>query len=589
MLCLITTVLRHGKSGAAVYRDRLVNADTISIGRGVEQAVFLPDVRVALQHAQVRQASGGRFQIDSQSPAGIRVNEQLSQSALLRPGDVIRIGNSIIQVGERDGFDLVLEVEIKSSPREIEPHIQARAHLQLSSKSLRMRFWSWWLFSLIFLLFLVMPAGHLYLDEELEPWTIYIEENWLSTEEEYVELPKMPGLLTDRFWNSGTLASAHHFFAQDCTTCHVEPFLPVTDDACVRCHDKTHPHTDPFFNLESLHNTRCAACHADHNGKQALVIRDDKLCSDCHKDLTLQGVDTELGDAQDFGDLHPPFRPTLISFQDNKEIEKRVSMDEPLKFREQSNLEFPHDVHVSRKGLSTFYHEDNVRLWCDDCHQPEPGSEGFLPVNFEQHCQDCHRLSFEPMEIDRTLPHGKVGEVMHTLQEYYSTRALTGDYHNDPDAPDIVQMGRFPDERLEGEERLLALDWARTKSEEVAQEVFEFSVCIECHRVNMLREDPPSWNIEPVRINTDWMRKSRFSHEKHLTMNCVTCHLAPESNNSSEILLPDIQLCQNCHAGVEEHENKLQSTCIDCHGFHVAREFTMGKDNEMDVWDQDDE
>lgn len=587
MLCLITTVLRHGKSGAAVYRDRIVNADSISIGRGAEQAVFLPDVRVALQHAQIRQASGARLQIDSHSPSGISLNEQPLQSALIRPGDTIRIGNSIIQVTEREGFDLVLEVETKSSARDLEPHIQARAQLELPHSGFYLRFWSWSLFTLILILFLAIPAGHVYLYKYLEPWIYSIEENWLSTEEEFVELPPMPTLLSDRFWNSGELASAHHFFGHDCETCHKQAFKPTTDAACVVCHDKTHPHVDPnFFDLDKISNSPCAACHADHNGKRALIIRDDHLCSDCHKDLTQQGVDTELGDAYDFAEQHPPFKPTLISFQNGKELSERVSMEDTLHFRERSNLEFPHGVHVSRKGLSTFYHEENVRLWCGDCHTPEPGGgEGFLPVTFEQHCQECHRLSFEPMEIDRVVPHGKVGEVMHTLQEYYNSRALTGGYHNDADAPDIVKMGRFPEERLEGEELLEALEWAREKTTEVAQEIFEFSVCIECHRVNLIQEDPPRWDIVPVRVNQDWMRKARFSHEKHLTMNCVTCHLAPESTNSSEILMPDIVTCRNCHGGVNA-EQKLQSTCVDCHGFHVAKQFTMGKDDEMDTWDQ---
>ncbi len=596
MLCLITTVLRHGKSGAAVYRDRLVNAETIGIGRGVEQAVFLPDVRAALQHALIRRVSGGRVQIDSQSPAGIRVNEQLVQSALLRPGDLIRIGNSIIQVAEREGFDLVLEVETKRSPRDIEPHIQARAPLQLGKN--RVRTLSWLLFSLILLLFLLIPSAYRYFYDELQPWVAAVEALWVvdkgdvgdAGEVEAVdaevgsgELPQMPLLLSDRFWDSGTLASVHHFFRQDCSTCHTQPFVPTTDAACISCHDKTHPHTDPDFNdLDKLKNTRCTACHADHNGKKGLIIRDDKLCSECHKDLQAQGVDTDLDDAEDFGTHHPPFRPTLISHQDGKDVEERVSIEDTLAFREQSNLEFPHDVHLSRKGLSTFYHEDNVRLWCDNCHEAEPGGNGFLPINFERHCQDCHRLSFEPMEIDRVVPHGKVGEVMHTLQDYYSTHALAGDYHNDPTAPQVVQMGRFPGERLEGEERMVALNWAQQKAEEVAQEVFEFTLCIECHRINQVQEDPPRWDIVPVRINANWLRKARFSHQKHLTMNCVSCHLAPESNNSSEILLPDLSICQNCHGGVNAPD-KLQSTCVDCHGFHVAKEFTMGKDAEMDT------
>jgi pSer/pThr/pTyr-binding forkhead associated (FHA) protein len=110
MLCLISTISRHGKTGA-VYHDRIVNVDLLTLGRAVDQHVFLPDLRVALQHATISDLGRGRFGIEAKSASGIRINDRLVQESLLHVGDTIRIGNALIRVVEpRHGYDLVLEV-----------------------------------------------------------------------------------------------------------------------------------------------------------------------------------------------------------------------------------------------------------------------------------------------------------------------------------------------------------------------------------------------------------------------------------------------------------------------------------------------
>jgi len=581
MLCLISLITRHGRTGA-LYHDRIITGERISIGRAVDQSLFLPDLRVALQHAEIADLGGGRFLLQSKSLSGVRVNERLTQSALLKVGDVLRIGHSQIRVLKREGYDLTLEVETRRTPQEIEDQSQLRAKTRLSQTRLYTRPWSWLLSLSILTLFLAIPAASVYLHEVYQPWLDKLQTHW-STPEQFYELPSLPKLVSDRFWDSGPLASAHHFFGQDCAACHQQAFERVPDRACVACHKQTHPHVDPgFFDLATLNQTRCAACHLEHNGKKALINRDDSLCSDCHRDLSEQGISTELGNASDFGSDHPPFKPTLLGF-DKVDTQQRVSPDDEAHYREASNLEFPHDVHVSRQGLETI--DGIFRLWCQDCHTPEPGGAGFLPINYDKHCANCHPLSFEPMEIDRVLPHGKAGEVAYEIQAYYQERALKGEYYNDFDAPAIVTQSRFPGETLAGEDRMIALNWAHEKAESVAQEVFEFSVCVECHQVEQTQTKPPRWNVVPVRLNQSWLPKARFTHLKHLTMNCVSCHLAPESNNSAEILLPDIDSCRSCHAGVHA-SGKLASTCVDCHGFHVAQEFSMGKKPETDSIDE---
>lgn len=573
MRCLIRSLTRHGQSGVVV-QDKTYEGDSLSIGRAVDQTLFLSDTRVALHHALLTSLSGGRFLLQSKSLYGVRVNQRLSQSAVIQSGDIIRIGNSEIKVFKAEGYDIALEVERNATIMHSPVLNKPKPPMTLEESGLRVRRWSWGLFVLILTLFLAIPATSLYLEDYYYPVLEKIETS-LSSEEEYYELPPLPSLLSDRFWESGSIASAHHFFGQDCTTCHQKAFERVPDQACINCHKLTHPHVDTnFFTLDKLSSTRCAECHVEHNGKHALINRDDSLCSDCHKDLSQQGVDTELGDAKDFGTEHPPFKVRLLGYDNGMELTDRVSMEDEEAYRERSNLEFSHDVHLNKEGLSML--DGIYRLWCDDCHTHTPGNPGMEPIDFEKHCESCHPLSFEPTDQERVVPHGRVNEVLYTLLEYYSTRALEGGYIGEGEVPEVVSRTHMPDEDLSAEERLQALDWARTKAEEVGAELFEFSVCVECHHTYVTLDDPPRWDIKPVRIANTWMPRAKFTHEKHLTMRCLFCHAAPESTKSSDILLPDIESCRQCHGGVHA-DTKLQSTCVDCHGFHVATEFTMGK------------
>lgn len=553
-----------------VYRDKSFHGQNLRIGRAPNQHVFLSDMRVSLQHAVITALMSGRFLIQSKSLSGIRVNDRLVQSFTIKQGDTITIGRSTLRLFEPPkGYDLALEVEpVKRTVPEDMPVPAALGGLGLHTRRL-----SWVLFSSVLFMFLALPAGSIYLYDQYSPYTDKVVE-WLSTEEELYELPKMPLLVSDRFWNSGQFASAHYFFRNECDTCHQEAFQRVPDRACTNCHKTTAPHVDPeFFELDKLDNTRCAECHREHNGKHQLINRDDHLCSDCHLDLSRQGITTELGDAADFGRHHPDFKPTLRGHQEGAEVVKRVDMEDEENYQEESNLEFPHDVHLDKAGLATF--DGIFRLWCEDCHTHKDGSPDMQSLEYESMCQDCHPLSFEPTEPERQVPHGKVSEVIYMLREYYGNIALQGGYP-DSDVPEIVRQERFPDDELSAEELAVALDWARKKADETGEDVFEFSLCIECHKVRQTAQNPPRWDVVPVRFSKPWLPKAKFTHEKHKTMNCLFCHAAPESASSHDILVPGISVCRDCHGGVESPK-KIQSTCVDCHRFHVAGDFSMRK------------
>ena len=48
-----------------------------------------------------------------------------------------------------------------------------------------------------------------------------------------------------------------------------------------------------------------------------------------------------------------------------------------------------------------------------------------------------------------------------------------------------------------------------------------------------------------------------------------------------DVLMPGIAICRDCHGG-QHAENLLQSTCIDCHQFHLPGQALMLRDINLD-------
>ena len=78
MRWLIRRVLKKGK-GAVSYEEDVHYGDVLTIGRAADQAIFLPDLRAALNHARVTLLSNGQYKVESLIIAGIRVNGDATQ------------------------------------------------------------------------------------------------------------------------------------------------------------------------------------------------------------------------------------------------------------------------------------------------------------------------------------------------------------------------------------------------------------------------------------------------------------------------------------------------------------------------------
>ncbi len=549
MRWLIRKVTRKGK-GQVSFEEDVHYGDVLTVGRGADQAIFLSDLRAALEHAKVTALGGNKYKVESLITAGIRVNGGIQKVATLGPGGLIEIGATRIELlAAPQDYDAGVEISAIDKAEMAAEKAKARKPTSLSETWLSRRMPSWVLLIAILVLFLAIPLSAHF----SRPVSDLLAKTPLPSRDA---------------WLAGPLAGAHHFFGSDCNSCHSEGTKWVKDEDCLVCHGNTAAHADPAtFKLPELGEARCAHCHRDHNGKNGLVREDQALCADCHVGLSqsTSGA-SSLADVGDFGANHPQFKVSLPAWdRDGQFTPQRVVLAPGLE--EGSGLKFPHDVHLDPAGLNA--PSGRRVLECESCHVPDAGNAIMKPVDFETMCQDCHALTFDVTQPDRQVPHARIQEIIYTLDEFYANRALEGDV-KDATAPDSLRVRRRPGQAPTPAERQLALTWARDKARQVGESLFTGRACTVCHAVSPGRTIDEPWMVAPVRVAGIWFPKSRFDHGSHTTMECADCHAARESSTSKDLLLPDIANCQQCHAGEAGGHNKLESGCITCHGYHES-------------------
>ena len=537
----------------SVAADEVIDVERLFIGRGTDQHLELPDMRLSLEHSEIRELRAGEFLLESRTLTGAWVNGVPAPSHRIQVGDVIDCGRFRIAVGPPPpGADLLLEVVERESVSDEKAKRRKHFRINLPEGGLRMRSPAWILAGLLLLATLLLPVAFRYL------------------------LPvTLPGLALDRIWESGPRSSAHSRFLTDCAACHQQPFRQVENGACLGCHTGVAGHSDqPEINaIAGMGDARCGACHFEHSGRPALRASAPGTCVDCHDGPEPRFASAQMPSAGTFHGEHPPFSPEVPRYMP----EDGFRFEEPIQqagipILEDSNLTFPHDAHLDPKGLRT---PDGTRvLACADCHSPKGGGAGFLPIRMTEHCAGCHRLDFDSTDPDRLLPHGQAADVARVIRDHYARQALAGD-RQDPAAPEIVRMRRVPGEALKPEQRRAALDWADAQAARAIADVFDRRICGSCHVVERTGDPALPYRIAPVFLSSTYLTGARFNHAAHRTEACSSCHKAATSSESRTLMLPDIQSCRSCHADPGQ-SSKVPSECSDCHTFHSARNTRMG-------------
>lgn len=532
---------RTSAEGASI--DREVEG-VVTVGRATDNHIELPGLRVALHHLRLTQVSTTTLLAECTGSAEITVNDRPGQRTVdIDEGDEIRIGPHRILFGTTDEGVPLLEVhEASAGATGADEH----SITTLAESGWKMRGWAWGVAGVVFVLALLAP---LLLSGVSVPILL---SAWLPS---------------DQIWSSGRIGDAHASFGRDCRTCHASLFRKVADTSCLACHTKVAQHGDHADAMQQsgLDHRRCASCHFEHSGRHGMVARHDGLCIDCHGTPDHLSALAKSPAIHDFEHSHPPFAVEVGRRQDGAAADPvRVALDENA--RDTSGLFFSHHLHLEEKGLRGDKKNPRETLTCASCHEPDRSGSGFRPPRFEDHCQRCHQLDVEFGGRPMRLPHGHSDVVRAQLEAAIAHPASVPILDVSPPAPvedDAAAARRRPAEvapRGAGLEILSSVDG-----------IFEKRICAKCHEVDL---GPPK-TVGSPQLRQSWMVRARFTHQPHRTVSCETCHAAKDSNDSDQLVLPQIDSCRACHTTADSIHS-VRTPCVDCHRFHQATTLEMG-------------
>jgi hypothetical protein len=346
-------------------------------------------------------------------------------------------------------------------------------------------------------------------------------------------------------YSSGPVASAHQVFGDKCERCHVTQARAfrahVTDNMCVSCHDAPQHKSNQTF------TPTCASCHVEHRGAVRLAATADRDCEQCHRDLnTTTGRLTVAKSVGALNDAHQEFA-----------AKREGSKDSAV-------LKFNHAVHMKSDLRGP---KGATQLECAMCHTQAVSAplaararptDNMSPVTYARDCASCHPLFFDPL-IDAVAPHDTPAKVHAMVTQ--SLRQFIAKNPAQIGRPDPVR-GRIPVNFPEPMRPVrIAADWVEARTGNVERLLWS-KTCAECHTIETGTAPLP--RVVPTNIPTGWMPRARFGHASHQLTSCTSCHAATTSRLTSDVLMPSIDTCQQCH----KPSRGAESRCFECHEYH---------------------
>lgn len=562
--------------GREIVRPTPIDATSITIGRDSACDVYLADLALNPSHARAVSTDGRHVTVEAISGLGFELDGRTVEKAEIDAGDgaELRFGGHRIAVAldssgpsPRVSLTVTRTDELSHSALDRD---EARA---FSLRGLLPgRRLSAWAFSLLVLAaFLIAPI-----------WA------WMS----FRNVEHRPaGFHADSSWSSGPLSTAHASLANDCQSCHVDAFVSVTDNSCKSCHSDAHDHAprdrqltargEPGWWRGMLNRVstnfgrpqgRCVECHTEHEGAGRMQPTAQRFCTDCHNGMSSRLTDTRIGDAGDFGTSHPQFRPTVQIQPGETPRFERVTLTPET--QDNNGLKFPHALHLQAAGgvarmarsLGIGNQRGGAGMDCADCHKPTSDGVRFEPVDMERDCQSCHSLAFDSAGgVTRTLRHGQPAQVVGDLFAFYRSTP--------PTRP--LSLGgmarRRPGAFAEGQVYNIYFRETQVRPSRAADAVRAvFSpggACYDCHTIFAPVAGNSNWRVMPVHQTARYMTHGWFDHRPHREEECSTCHNAARSTSASQLLLPGIATCRECHGG-EGSRAEVASPCASCHEYH---------------------
>lgn len=522
----------------------------VIFGRGGRSHILLPSYKLGTEHAKFSREGATLVVTDLGSPAGVRVNGCLVSRVELQNGDIVSLGDIDLRVSVDTGeaVDITwLELLPLAVPDE---ERLARRMRQLRIES--------YLPSLRVISLLVIFFG-------------------VAVCLAYPLATRQKGQ-----WSSGPISNAHKLIEADCVQCHAEPFKPVRDQECLACHSMSE-HANGMGDFLKKHHDleqRCAECHMEHNGDHGIISTDPRFCSSCHENITALTSAATIENVSSF-DSHPQFR---IALRDASGVATKVSLDE-AEAKDLTPIKFGHKLHL-KEGLEG--KDGPVTLQCSNCHSLDKDFKTLKPIQFDQHCRDCHALGFDERLPNAQVPHGKAEAVFTALFAAYSRVVLLGEDQELPNPAQDMQrdmpgaQAPLVTPKIEARGVSGVVDSAR----DAERQLFTKTGCFLCHSYSEKPQELQTavnshFEIVPPKIPNVWFPAARFSHGAHEEFSCESCHeKARDSQDTTDLLLPRKQLCQECHASADQG-GYVRSDCVECHSYHDSLGFPSEKKQDI--------
>ncbi|MDE8651655.1 cytochrome c3 family protein [Novosphingobium album (ex Liu et al. 2023)] len=546
-------------TGREIVRDRALPGPSLTIGRAAENDVHLPDLAVEPRHATMTEREDGRVDVDTVGSLGFTLDGVDTRQASIDSRGSAELGFGTYRITvAREGADVLLTVRQTDTAATRSGDLEEKRGFSLAGVLPGKRGVSWALAIVILLAFLAVPiVSHLTRD-----------------------VTARQTVIGDAGWNPGELSLAHHQLADRCEACHVRAFESVRDETCRSCHRDVHDHADPARLAAARGNQplgprflqavahafgkegpgACQDCHAEHQGPVKLTAPSQQFCADCHGQLKTSLADTRLGDAGDFGKLHPQFTPAIVVDPATRRT-AAVSLDRHP--REDNGLFFPHKLHLDPLGgaarmagnIGAERGYGRNGLQCQDCHHKTEDGIRFKPIDMERDCEGCHSLAYDKVGgVFRRLKHGDVDQVIADLTAADITRPLPN-------------PRRRPGEYADGGTYSFNFSAPVWQGLQVRTALSRDGICGECHRPTFAGGKP---GVLPVTLPSRYMAHGWFDHAAHKQEPCASCHAARASTSASDLLLPGIKDCRTCHLGEDARSAKVPSGCAMCHGYHTT-------------------
>lgn len=350
------------------------------------------------------------------------------------------------------------------------------------------------------------------------------------------------------------------------------------DAKCLSCHEGKN-----FHQPDMTHEFACQVCHNEHQTGGSMAEVDSARCTSCHGSSELMAAARDKGAATD-----PHAFPSFASIGGNRiqprerpkdgytEVITAFHTDHPEfrqireGIRDRNPIKFNHEIHLRTGKIPR-------TLDCRDCHVRDGRGEYQQPVTYAKNCAECHSLQFDPAtaaDKDKPgiqLPHGDpyyVRAFLRSLNIQYEEHARAHEgITRSEELNAYVREKKVAIEKLyeTGENLERAVFFADMKGEMPGGLRAPFAGCATCHEVSEPTEESAAPVIKKVSTPDRWMVLGKFNHDMHQKgLTCLDCHQVTTSKLTSDLNLPSIKSCVDCHSP----KGGIDHRCVLCHTYH---------------------